>query len=37
MRRVVDLVLAGIALVLAAPLLVIAAIAIKLDSRGPVL
>ena len=37
MRRVVDLVVAGIALVLAAPLLVIAAIAIKLDSRGPVL
>ena len=32
-----DLVVAGIALVLAAPLLVIAAIAIKLDSRGPVL
>ncbi|MET0749947.1 MAG: sugar transferase, partial [Solirubrobacterales bacterium] len=37
MRRVVDMVVAGIALVLAAPLLVIAAIAIKVDSRGPVL
>jgi lipopolysaccharide/colanic/teichoic acid biosynthesis glycosyltransferase len=37
MRRVLDIVLAGIGLVLAAPLLLIAAVAIKLDSRGPVI
>jgi lipopolysaccharide/colanic/teichoic acid biosynthesis glycosyltransferase len=37
MSRVLDIVLAGIGLVLAAPLLVIAAVAIKLDSRGPVI
>jgi lipopolysaccharide/colanic/teichoic acid biosynthesis glycosyltransferase len=32
-----DLVIAGIALVIASPVLLLAAIAIKLDSRGPVL
>ena len=37
MSRVLDIVLAGIGLVLAAPLLPIAAVAIKLDSRGPVI
>ena len=37
MSRVQDIVLAGIGLVLAAPLLLIAAVAIKLDSRGPVI
>ena len=36
-RRALDLVVAGIALVVASPLLAVAAIAIKLDSRGPVL
>ena len=36
MRRALDLLIAGIALVVAAPVLAIAAIAIKLDSRGPV-
>ncbi|MEK6326748.1 MAG: sugar transferase [Actinomycetota bacterium] len=36
MSRALDIVLAGVGLVLAAPLLLIAAIAIKLDSRGPV-
>lgn len=36
-KRAMDLVLAGGALVLLAPLLVAVAIAIKLDSRGPVL
>jgi lipopolysaccharide/colanic/teichoic acid biosynthesis glycosyltransferase len=35
--RVLDLVIATVALVVTAPLLAIAAIAIKLDSRGPVL
>jgi len=37
MSRVLDIVLAGIGLVLAAPVLLIAAVAIKLDSRGPVI
>jgi lipopolysaccharide/colanic/teichoic acid biosynthesis glycosyltransferase len=37
MSRVLDIVLAAIGLVLAAPLLLMAAIAIKLDSRGPVI
>ncbi len=37
MRRALDLVVAGITLVVASPLLAVAAIAIKLDSRGPVL
>jgi lipopolysaccharide/colanic/teichoic acid biosynthesis glycosyltransferase len=37
MSRVLDIVLAAIGVVLAAPLLLIAAIAIKLDSRGPVI
>jgi len=37
MSRVLDIVLAAFGLVLAAPLLLIAAIAIKLDSRGPVI
>ena len=37
MSRVLDIMLAGIGLVLAAPLLLIAAVAIKLDSRGPVI
>ena len=37
MSRVLDIMLAGIGLVLATPLLVIAAVAIKLDSRGPVI
>jgi lipopolysaccharide/colanic/teichoic acid biosynthesis glycosyltransferase len=37
MSRVLDIVLAGIGLVLAAPLLLIAAVAIKLDSWGPVI
>ena len=36
MSRVLDIALAAIGLALAAPLLLIAAIAIKLDSRGPV-
>ncbi len=36
MSRVLDLVIATIALVVTAPLLALAAIAIKLDSRGPV-
>jgi lipopolysaccharide/colanic/teichoic acid biosynthesis glycosyltransferase len=37
MSRVLDIVLAGVGMVLAAPLLLIAAVAIKLDSRGPVI
>ena len=37
MSRVLDIMLAGIGLVLAAPLLLIAAVAIKFDSRGPVI
>ena len=37
MSRVLEIVLAGIGLVLAAPLLLIAAVAIKLDSPGPVI
>jgi lipopolysaccharide/colanic/teichoic acid biosynthesis glycosyltransferase len=37
MPRVADLVLATVGLVLASPLLAVAAIAIKLDSRGPVI
>src|SRR5919108_3201581 len=37
MSRALDIVLAGVGLVLAAPLLLIAAVAIKLDSRGPVI
>ncbi len=37
MSRVLDIALAGIGLALAAPLLLIAAVAIKLDSRGPVI
>ncbi|MGJ5203846.1 undecaprenyl-phosphate glucose phosphotransferase [Bradyrhizobium sp. HKCCYLR20261] len=36
-KRVIDLALAGIALTVLSPLLVLVAIAIKLDSRGPVL
>jgi lipopolysaccharide/colanic/teichoic acid biosynthesis glycosyltransferase len=35
--RIADIVIAGLALVIAAPLLLAAAIAIKLDSRGPVM
>jgi lipopolysaccharide/colanic/teichoic acid biosynthesis glycosyltransferase len=34
--RALDLLIAGLALVLAAPLLALAAVAIKIDSRGPV-
>ena len=37
MSRVLDIMLAGIGLVLAAPLVLIAAVAIKFDSRGPVI
>ncbi len=37
MSRVVDIALAGIGLVVTAPLLLIAAVTIKLDSRGPVI
>ena len=37
MSRALDIALAGIGLALAAPLLLIAAVAIKLDSRGPVI
>ncbi|HEY8002103.1 MAG: sugar transferase [Vicinamibacteria bacterium] len=37
MSRALDLIVAGIGLVLTSPLLLLAAIAIKLDSRGPVL
>ena len=37
MNRLLDLVVAGLALAIASPLLAICAIAIKLDSRGPVL
>jgi len=36
-RRVFDIVCAGLALVLASPLLALAALAVKLDDRGPVL
>jgi exopolysaccharide biosynthesis polyprenyl glycosylphosphotransferase len=36
-KRTIDIVLASVAIVLAAPLLMIAAIAIKLDSAGPVI
>ena len=35
--RIVDVAIAGVALALAAPLLLIATIAIKLDSRGPII
>jgi lipopolysaccharide/colanic/teichoic acid biosynthesis glycosyltransferase len=37
MSRALDIVIAGVGLVLSAPLLVLAAFAIKLDSRGPVI
>ncbi len=37
LKRIMDVVVAVIGLILAAPLLVIAAILIKLDSRGPIL
>ncbi len=37
MTRALDLLIAAAALVVASPLLLAAAIAIKLDSRGPVL
>ena len=37
MNRLLDLLVAGLALVLVSPLLAICALAIKLDSRGPVL
>jgi len=37
LKRVEDLVFGGMALVVAAPLMVLCAIAIKLDSRGPIL
>ncbi len=37
MSRMLDLVIASVALVVTAPVMAIAAIAIKLDSRGPVL
>lgn len=37
MKRALDVVAAGVALILAAPLLLLAAIGIKLSSRGPVL
>ncbi|NLT07705.1 MAG: sugar transferase [Solirubrobacterales bacterium] len=37
MNRLADLLVAGAALVLTAPLLAVCAVAIKLDSRGPVL
>jgi lipopolysaccharide/colanic/teichoic acid biosynthesis glycosyltransferase len=37
MPRVLDLVIAAIALAIASPLLLIAAVAIKLESRGPVI
>ena len=37
MNRVLDLLVAGLALAVSAPLLALCAIAIKLDSRGPVL
>jgi lipopolysaccharide/colanic/teichoic acid biosynthesis glycosyltransferase len=36
MRRVVDSLIAGVLLVLTAPVMLIAAVAIKLESRGPV-
>lgn len=36
MNRALDLLVAGLALVVAAPLLAVCAVAIKLDSRGPV-
>ena len=36
MNRLLDLFVAGLALIVAAPLLAICALAIKLDSRGPV-
>jgi lipopolysaccharide/colanic/teichoic acid biosynthesis glycosyltransferase len=35
--RVADVLIAGLALIVASPLLLVAAIAIKLDSRGPVI
>ena len=37
MNRALDLLIAGVALVLLSPLLAVCALAIKLDSRGPVL
>ncbi len=37
LKRILDLVVASIGLVLAAPLMILTVIAIKLDSRGPVL
>jgi exopolysaccharide biosynthesis polyprenyl glycosylphosphotransferase len=37
LKRGIDLVLAGLALVILAPLLVLIAVAVKLDSHGPVL
>jgi lipopolysaccharide/colanic/teichoic acid biosynthesis glycosyltransferase len=37
MSRALDIVIAAVGLVLSAPLLVVAALAIKLDSRGPVI
>lgn len=37
MSRALDLVIAGLSLVVAVPLVVLAAVAIKLDSRGPVI
>ena len=37
MPRALDIVIASVALVLASPILLLAAIAIKLDSRGPVI
>lgn len=37
MSRALDILLAGLGLALAAPLMLIAAVAIKLDSRGPVI
>lgn len=36
-KRVIDIILAGLLLILLAPLLLVIAVAIKLDSRGPVL
>jgi exopolysaccharide biosynthesis polyprenyl glycosylphosphotransferase len=36
-KRAFDLVIAGVALIVAAPVLAVAAVVIKLDSRGPVL
>ena len=36
-RRIIDTVIAGIALIVLSPLLLVIAVAVKLDSKGPVI